>query len=206
MAQSSAPTIVQSPPTSVNLTDFKAAHAAILDMDLVGQAGGLSANIRYTPGLFTISTWVHSGPTSLPRPMTEEEIATLHTALDSQTKQTVPGVDLEALETFTDYLSEAAASAQPSNRFDQAVFGDIHKDQAGTLIGSMRVGVDVAGLVHDALGSVTVATYVVTMTPGPFLPLSKADQASLVRALEKAMGKSPPPNALWGDVLRDLKK
>jgi len=206
MAQPSAPTAVQSPQTSVNLTDFKAAHAAILDMELVGNAGGLSANIRYEAGRFTISTWVHSGPTSVPRDMTEEEIATLHAALDGQSKQTVPGVDLEALETFTHYLAEAAASAQPSNRFDQARFGQIHKDHAGTLIGSMGIGVDVAGLVHDAHGSVSVATYVVTMKPGPFLPLSKADQASLVRALEKAMSKTPPPDPLWGDVLRDLKK
>jgi hypothetical protein len=47
-------------------------------MDLVGQAGLLSADIRYTSGHFTISTWVHSGPASVPREMTEEEIATLH--------------------------------------------------------------------------------------------------------------------------------
>jgi hypothetical protein len=197
---------VQSPPAIVTLTDFKAAHAAIVDMDLVGQAGPLSADIRYTSGHFTISTWVHSGPASVPREMTEEEIVALQAALDSQTKQTVPGVDIEALETFTHYLAEAATSAPPSTRFDQAVFGEIHKDHAGTLIGSIRVGVDVAGLVHDAHGSVTVATYVVTMKPGRFLPLSKADQASLVRALEKAMSKSPPLNPLWGDVLRDLKK
>ena len=206
MAQSSAPTVVQSAQADVNLTNFKAGHAAILDMELAGNAGPLSADIRYELGRFTISTSVHSGPSTVPKVMTDEEISALHAALDGRAKQTVPGVDLEALETFTHYLAEAAASAQPSNRFDQAVFGQIHKDHAGAIIGSMRVGTDVAGLVHDAHGSVTVATYVVTMKPGPFLPLSKADQASLVRALEQALTATPAPDPLWADVLRDLKK
>jgi hypothetical protein len=207
MAEASAGTAVAVKPPTVDLKNFKAVHAAILSMELAGQAGHVTADIRYVPGKFTISTHVHSGPSTLPRDMTPEEIKELRAALEGQAKQTIPGADMTALETVVEYL-ERGMSSKPSGRFDHVRFGEIHKDPAGMLIGSLGIGIDVVGVLHDAQGEITLATHVVPLKgPGQFHKLSKADEASLASALEKYIaGAKPKANPLWEQVLRDLKK
>jgi len=190
----------------IDLTNFKAGHAAILSMKLSGQADGLTIDIRYEPGHFAVTTQAHSGPTTAPRDMSNDEIAGLRSALEGDAPQTVPGADIAALQAFTRYLSQSTAVAQPSGRFDNVTFLGIHKDDDGVLVGSMRIGIDVVGLIRDEDGVVTVATQVIVMRrPGPFEHLSRADRLSLAIALEKFVASSQPnPDPSWLQVLSDL--
>jgi len=206
MQQVSAPiTTSFSSRSGVSLSEFRASHAAISSMRLSGQVGQLTVDISYESGRFSISSRAHSGPNTLPRGLTHDEVLALQHALQGESIQSVPGEEITALDAFSRYLS-LADETQPSGRFDNTVFGDIQLDDRGTIKGSMRIGIDVVAILLDAHGDVTVATQVIVMRkPGAFEPLSRSDQMSLAVALEKFIATSQPnPNPLWVQVLNDL--
>ncbi len=95
---------------------------------------------------------------------------------------------------------------RPSTRFDKVRFGDIVRDTSGALIAHFGLGVDVVGTVHDVNGSVTVEQHPVPQAPGPYLRLSEADRASLIRALDTFIEANSSANPLWKQLLAELKR
>jgi hypothetical protein len=129
-----------------------------------------------------------------------DQLVQLLTDLRAEQQATPAGVDLLGLEVFTDLIEDALRADPPSSRFDHARFGAITKDETRhVLLGHVGLGVDVAGTVRDVDHELSFEQHVVIREPGPFRPLSAADQASLARALTAA----PPADPNWQQVLQD---
>lgn len=136
----------------------------------------------------------------------DQEMPSLLAALKEAEKNISPGLDPLCLRSFIHELTQAIEN-QPSTRFNNARFSDIAQDRNGAIVGHFVLGVDVAGMIHDAHEIVTVEQHVVPMPPGHFRRLSHADRASLIAALENFINTAQPPaNPLWNQVLADLQK
>jgi hypothetical protein len=195
---------IQNPGHAQALANLKISDVRVVTMQLTAAAGvDTISQITYDQGHFYTSFQVVGGPPGARTELTADELKSLLTVLQHD-KHHPAGLDRTALGTLI-HLVQEALRAEPSTRFDHARFGDIAKDAGGAIVAHLGLGVDLAGTVHDAKGSITFEQHVVPMKPGPFQPLSKADRASLAAALKGYIASSQPrANPVFDELLQDL--
>lgn len=194
---------------------FATFHATQADMSatVIGRPhghGSLIEVITYSEGQFALR-YAPSKPGEAAPTIVEilnpRQLSALLDALQDELDHPPmdPELDVTALRAFVGLLVHKLGTTA-SNRFEQARFAGISKDAAGAIVGHLGLGIDTAGTVHDAAGSITFSFQVLPRPPGPFRPLSPADIDSLTAALTTYLDTTPHADSLWRDLLHDLTK
>jgi hypothetical protein len=193
------------------LASFQVGQANVGTLSVIGRPGGnLIDIITYSDGEFTLRFGPGRPGGGVPlvvRILQPRELAALLDALQDQVDHppTDRNLDLVALRAFVEVLAQKVGPGA-FNRFEGARFAGISKDAGGGIVGHLGLGIDTAGTVHDAGGSVTFSFHVIPRPPGPFQPLSPPDLDSLVAALTTYLDDTPQADPLWRELLTDLRK
>ena len=103
-------------------------------------------------------------------------------------------------------FSPRLASNGPSKLFDHVRFGRITRQRDGTIVARFAIGVDIGGTVRDAKGILGVEKHPVTRRAGRWHRLSRAERASLKRALERYFVAHPRHDRLYDRLFEDASK
>jgi hypothetical protein len=135
--------------------------------------------------------------------LNREQLDQLLADLRAELRAAPAGVDLVGLEVFTDLIEDVLRAEPASSRFDEARFGAVSQDESrSVLYGHVAFGADVAGTVRDVDHLLSFEQHPVTLPPGRYRPLSRADQASLARRLQL----DPPADRLWQRIQQDASR
>jgi hypothetical protein len=195
------------------LAGFQVGQADIGAVSVIGRPGSnLIDIITYSDGEFTLRFGPGRPGGAVPfviRVLQPRELAALLDALQDQVDHPPAdrNLDLVALRAFVEVLAQKVGPGA-SNRFEGARFAGISKDAGGAIVGHLGLGIDTAGIVHDAGGRVTFSfrDHQFSLPPWPFRPLSLPDLESLIAALTTYLDDTPQADPLWRELLTDLRK
>jgi len=202
--------VVTDPPAN-DLASFQAAQAEALTLRVTGRPGVDTVQIiTYSEGTFTLGRRAVRPGIMVPmvlQVLDPQDLSALLSALqdevDHPPKDLTP--DMAALRAFIEVLAGKVGAAA-SNLFEQARFAGITKDACDAIVAHLGLGIDTAGTLYDAGGTVSFSTHVIPLPPGPFQPLSQPDRDSLVAALTTYLDNTPQADPLWRELLNDLRE
>lgn len=152
-------------------------------------------------GLFTRRLRVVTGPgPGAIEVLNEAQLRQLLGELRAEIEAPPAGVDIAGIEAFADLIEDALRCPPASRLFDGAHLGNVTRDESrGILYGHVAIGFDVIGTVRDHRRVLSFEQQIITGPTGVYRPLSPADCASLVAAIQA----NPPGDAGWQEIGRD---
>lgn len=138
----------------------------------------------------------------LDAPALDRLLADLTAELDRQPI----GVDAVGLTVFVHLVRArlGLSGLADSRLFEAARFGAVSRDHSRMLHGHVELGADVAGTVADDDHTLSFEQHLAAWPfGGDYRLLSAAEQASLCRALTRALRASPPADPAWRSILED---
>jgi hypothetical protein len=161
---------------------------------------GAGILVSYSGGIFTRQFWT-TGP---PVPQIIEilpagEVKAIRDQVAEQLQSPGSGLDDIPLREFVEAV-RLHFEREPSDRFEEAVFGSITQASPGSLQGQVTWPGDVIGTVQGSADGVSAQSHLANIAAGNPAWLRNADLQSLVIALQDALATSAT-DPLWQQML-----